>query len=296
MTQTIPISKTKIIPPRRRSELLTRKRLVDVLNDGLDKKLTLISAPAGYGKTSLLIDLIDQSEFTCCWLALDELDIEPQRFFAYFISAISEQFPQFGGQSKSELDAMSSLEDDMEKLVVKISNEIFASIPEHFVFIIDDFHLVEGVQPIRNFIERFIRLMGENCHLFISSRKLIDLNETTLLTARNQLIGLSYDELAFLPEELQALLSQNKKLHITDKQAQELIDETEGWITGLQYSNADVLPKGSTGSAVNDGAAIYRYFESQVLGRQSQEMRDFIVRTAMFDEFDAKLCASVLEY
>ncbi len=241
----IPISRNKIIVPPWRRELITRPRLIDALYDQMEKRVLIVVAPAGYGKTSLLVDLARQTELAVCWLSLDTLDQEPQRFLGYLIAAIAERFPKFGRDSLAALESMSSVEQDAERLIVTITNEINDRINEHFLLILDDYHLVGDNPFMGHTISRFLQLAGENVHLILSSRTLPDLPDSPLLVARNQVGGLTFENLSFLPEEIQKLFEQNNGIALSRSDADTLLLQTEGWIAAIHLSNGrpETLPR-----------------------------------------------------
>jgi ATP/maltotriose-dependent transcriptional regulator MalT/DNA-binding SARP family transcriptional activator len=294
LTEFIPISKIKIRVPYRRRELISRARLIDSIYDQLEKQLLLIVAPAGYGKTSLLLDLAHDSELPVCWLSLDALDQEPQRFLAYFISAIAERFPNFGRDSINALKSMTSFEQDGERVLVTFTNDIAAHINEHFILILDDYHLVGDVLIIRQLINRFLQLVGENVHLVLAARHLPDFPDMPLLTVRNQVGGLSFEELAFLPDEIQQLFSQNKDIKLSAQDAKAIVDETEGWIAAINLTDGRPgnLPQMHPLRSTRE---LFDFFSREVLARQTDQVRRFLLMTSVFDTFDVSLCEEVLD-
>jgi ATP/maltotriose-dependent transcriptional regulator MalT/DNA-binding SARP family transcriptional activator len=293
-TEQFPVSTIKISQPRRRPEIVARQRLLESLYDQLDKKLILIVAPAGYGKTSLLIDLAANSDLPVCWLSLDTLDQEPQRFLSYVISSIQQRFPEFGKESTSALESLASFEKDSERLLIALTNEINSRIHEHFLLVLDDYHLVDSALPVRLLVNRFIQLSGETIHIILSSRSLPNIPDMPLMIARDMVAGLSYEELSFQPDEIQQYFTQNSRHTLTDKEATKLAQETEGWIAAIHLTSAlpsihpPAQPFGSSGD-------LFDFFASEVLDKQTPDMREFLLVTALFEAFNASLCEAVLD-
>jgi LuxR family transcriptional regulator, maltose regulon positive regulatory protein len=288
------IIRTRITAPRRRKELVARKRLNDLLGSLVEKRLVLISAPAGYGKTSLLVDFINTCELPVCWYTIDRLDFDPQRFVTYFVAAIRQRFPAFGQRTMAALsDSQNKL--DVDHIATVVINDLYDHVSEHFLLILDDFHLVNDSLQVRGFISRFLQDMEENCHIVITSRTLLSLSVLPLMAARSEVSGVSYEELAFLPEEIQRLYQQNSHQILSIEAAEEIQRQTEGWITGIIL--ASQVNKENTAARVRlarvSGFGLDDYF-LQVIDTLSEDLRTFLVRSSLLEEFNVDRCAQVL--
>lgn len=296
MPPDLPVIRTKTLIPRRRSEILSRPRLLAALDNLLDLKLLIVAAPAGYGKTSLLVDFSHHTQIPVCWYALDSLDSDLKRFIAHFIAAIQGKFPAFGQMASAALAELSQDNLNLDLVISAIVNDAYENISEHFIFVLDDYHLVRDVKPIEVFINRIIQESAENCHYVIASRTLLTLPDLSLLVARSEVDGLSFEELAFLPEEIKQLMAVNYHQSISDQKAEEMITRTEGWITGLLLT-AQVSPKGPYERSRIEkvsGVGIYEYLTQQVFDRQPLAMQSFLLRTSLLEEFDANLCEKIV--
>lgn len=288
------IIRTRITPPRRRGELVTRSRLIDLLNELLEKRLSLISAPAGYGKTSLLVDFANCSPLPVCWYTIDTLDFDPQRFIAYFIAAIHQRFPAFGERSSTVLNAEQS-KLDVDYLANVIINDLYENVAEHFVLILDDFHLVNESLPVRNFISRFLQDAEENCHVLITSRTLLSLPAIAGLAARSEVGGFSFEELAFQPDEIQELYEQTRHQPISKDTAEDILNRTEGWITGIILTSQITHEEVRTRSLLErlTGFSMEEYF-LQIINNLTPEVRSFLLWSSLLEEFNVEVCEKIL--
>jgi LuxR family maltose regulon positive regulatory protein len=292
-----PVIVTKIRVPRRRDDLLPRRRLVNFLHDHLDRKLLLISAPAGYGKTTLLTDFAHDTDLPVCWYTLDAFDRDLRVFLEHLIAAIALRYPDFGQRSSNLLQEMPDPAANLYPLVATLVQEIYETIPEYFFLVLDDHHTVEDQEPINEFLDLFVTYADENCHLVIASRTLPALPNLSLLVARRQAAGLSIDELRFTPQEIQALAWQNYQLALSPEQADELAERTGGWITGLLLTTAHRWEQAPGEMAAHGriNVDVYDYLSRQVLERQPPQLRDFLLASSVLDEMGPDLCAAVLQ-
>lgn len=291
------VTRTKVLPPRHRPDLLSRPRLQRVLQSFADRRLILIIAPAGYGKTTALIDYVHAIDTPVCWYAVAVADRNLHRFVAHFIAAIAQQFPGFGEDSNAALQNLENGRINIDQLLTILINELYDRVDRRFIFVIDDYHLVDEHEGIGSFVSQFLQYAGDHCQIILASRTLLTLPDLALFVAHGAVDGLDFEELAFQRDELQALARQNYSQHINDKDAEEMILSTEGWITGLLLSaNTKQLHLPSRMRLLrSSGIDLYSYLASQVLNNLAPPLRTFLLRTSYMEEFDAALCTEVFD-
>ena len=286
----------KIKLPPTSQKFLSRPRLLDFLISHADVKLTAISATAGYGKTSLLIDYAHRIESPVCWYTLDRFDREPGIFFAYLLASIRQQFPDFGSQSEATLASLQNPARDWPSLAATMVNELYETIPDYFTIVLDDYHYIEDIASINEFLAYLLQYSDEHCHLNLASRRLPQLPNQALLLGRGQMVGLDTEELRFTAQEIQMLAKQNYGLVLPLDKATELAEHFEGWITGILLTAQAGWGKVLAGAIQAQTLGhVYDYLAEQVFADQPPDVQAFLLESAVLDRMNVEMLDALRE-
>jgi len=303
-----PLLQTKLYIPSTRPKLVHRPRLIEQMNEGLHRKMTLVSAPAGFGKTTLVGEWVDhlrldaakanQIENRIAWLSLDERDNDPTQFLAYIIAALqtieTRQEPA-GNIGKAALSALQSPQPPPnEAILTALINEI-AAIPGRTILVLDDYHLIEA-RPIHDALTFLLRHLPPQMHLVIATRD-DPLLPLARLRARGQLTELRATDLRFTYSEAAEFLNQVMGLDLSAGDIAALETRTEGWIAGLQLAAISMQGhKDVTGfieSFTGGHHFVLDYLIGEVLQQQSESVQTFLLQTSILDRLTGSLCDAV---
>ncbi|MGH1365228.1 MAG: LuxR C-terminal-related transcriptional regulator [Calditrichia bacterium] len=294
-TSTFLLLETKLYRPKWRSGMVQRPRLAERLQLGSERKLTLISAPAGFGKTTLLAEWLATAKManrTTGWVSLDAGDNDPISFWTYFIKSIQNIQPSVGENALTLLHSPQPAE--VDEILPKLINEISA-IESDFSVVLDDYHLIEA-EAIQKAMTFLLDHTPAQMHLVIASRTDPPL-PLAKLRARGELVELRIADMRFEHEEATSFFSHSMGLTIPAKDVVVLETRTEGWIAGLQLAALSLQGRDNMEEFIADFSGDDRYIGDylveEVLHRQQDRVRDFLLQTSILARLSGELCYAV---
>jgi LuxR family maltose regulon positive regulatory protein len=290
------ILNTKLVPPVREGRLVERPRLLDALGAVGEHKLTLIMGPAGYGKTSLMVQLwrqLQARDQLVGWLSLDEADGDVLEFFTYLAELASRMDPGVGTTLRDILATGDPV--PAATLTALFVNDLFRLERDVFVFL-DDIHFVAD-NPVGGVIDQLLHTAPPCLHVVVSSRGTPPLHLGRLRSQR-ELLLVDAHALRFSISETTRLLELEGYTAIADECVRELAERTEGWIAGLQLAIISLRSRDDKshfiGSFAGDHRDVADFLAEDVLGRLDEELRDFLMQTSILRRFDARLGDAVI--
>jgi LuxR family transcriptional regulator, maltose regulon positive regulatory protein len=288
-----PILATKLYVPPPRPRAVLRLRLTGHLNGGLNGKLTLVSAPAGFGKTTLLGEWVAGCERPVAWLSMDEEDNDPTRFLAYFVAALQTIAPDIG---EGVLGVLQSPQPPpIESILTALLNEI-DTVPDDFVLVLDDYHVIDG-SAVDEALSFVLEHLPPGMHLVIATREDPQL-PLARLRARGQLSEVRADDLRFTPDEAAEFLNEAMGLSLSKEDIAALETRTEGWIAGLQLAALSMRRLSDATSFIKSFTGTHHfvldYLVEEVLGQQSESVQTFLLRTSILERLCGPLCDAVV--
>lgn len=284
---------TKLYVPIPRPNIVMRPRLIEQMNKGLHRKLTLISASAGFGKTTLVSEWIAICGRPVAWLSLDEGDNDPARFLTYLIAALQSIVSNIGAEALRMVQ--SAQLPPLESILTILLNEIGA-IPDNFILVLDDYHVIED-KEVGKALTFLLEHLPPQIHLVITTREDPSL-PLARLRARDQLTELRAADLRFTQAEAAVFLNQIMGLSLSEGDIATLETRTEGWIAGLQLAAISMQGHKDTSNFIKSFTGSHHfvldYLVEEVLHQQPERVQDFLLCTSILDRMSGPLCDAML--
>jgi LuxR family maltose regulon positive regulatory protein len=283
---------TKLFVPQTPPELVPRPHLAERLSEGLARKLTLVSAPAGFGKSTLVTGWLAETGHTPAWLSLDQDDNDPIRFWTYLIAAVQTVGHEVGDEARHIISSPQLR--SAEPAVISLINDI-SQLPHPLILVLDDYHVIEAKQ-IHDRLSYLLDNQPPNLHLVLITRVDPPLS-LARLRAHGQLIEIRAADLQFSSNEATALFNDVMDLHLKPEQVAALNLHTEGWIVGLQLAALSLRghPAHETFIERFTGSHqfILDYLTEEVLRALPEPYRQFLLQTSILERFCGALCRAV---
>ncbi|HEX8353113.1 MAG TPA: hypothetical protein VF611_09455, partial [Pyrinomonadaceae bacterium] len=302
--------RTKLLPPRPAPSLLPRPRLVERLQQNLAHAVTLVTAPAGSGKTTLVADFIRTGAHPFVWYQLDHTDADPLVFLGYVTHGIKRIVPGFGDATTSYMqEASKELAQSPERAVDVLLNEVLDRVEQQFILVLDDYHHLGAETPVHRVVDRLLAYLPDLIHVVIISR---DMPPLALARMRTQasLAVIDRQELLFTDGETQELFRNVFDLELTPGQLAEYRERTHGWITALQLvrqvAQRQALARSSGAAAAAADAApappdlveilrqserdIFDYFAEEVFADEAEEVQQLLLRVSLLERVEPEAC------
>lgn len=278
------------VPPRR----VERPHLLQRLNEGLalDRRVTLVSAPAGFGKTTSVSEWVDGLKLPVTWLSLDPADDDPARFFTYVLAALQNVYRRLGQEIEGALRSGQLPPGDVISTI--LINDILEE-DHRFLLVLDDFQVIQD-QAILQVLERLLTNPPPPLHLVLITREDPPL-PLARLRANNQLTEIRARDLRFASDEAGRFLNEVMDLSLSRANVAALEEKTEGWIVGLQLAGLSIQDRADPSELITGLSGSHRfilgYLTEQVLGRQPEEIQRFLLQTSILDRLTGDLCNAV---
>jgi LuxR family maltose regulon positive regulatory protein len=294
------IIQTKLATPPRNNFTLPRIRLIKRLDDGLQRKLILVSAPAGWGKTTLVSQWVRDSRIPAGWLSLDPPDNDPSQFISYFLAALANSSEHFGNLASDSVPPSNLVNyasgHTMRTTFTAVINEA-TMLPGDTLLVLDDYHVINN-PAIQEHLRFLLDHLPPKLHLALLTRSDPPL-KLAQLRGRRQLLELRTAELSFTNDETDAYFAEAADKPLSPAAIDALHARTEGWPAGLQLAVQSLADRTNIEGFLQEFTGSHRfvldYLVDEVLANQTSEMREFMLHTSILDRLSGPLCDAVTE-